>query len=170
VFAPPDAGLRIEDSETELREVRGNIAQRPEGPQTEVLTATVGGEPLTVSVQRDADGVCLFVDRPPDGHQTCGGLPGEPLGVFGAVALGEPEDLDAYEVAGLVSERVHSVVIELAEGRTARALIVPLEDAGVEANLFIVYPPRDPTHAMVAFDAAGREVERLEMHAGPVGP
>jgi hypothetical protein len=70
--------------------------------------------------------------------------------------------------AGLVGAEVASVVAELEDGREARAVLFPLAPAQVDGSGFMVYLPADaPQAAIVARDADGTELERLEYHAPP---
>jgi hypothetical protein len=172
VMAPPDAGLPIEGVETTGRELPGSLADNPTGPHVELMTGDVAGEEVEAAMQRDGDGVCFVVRRPPESSTACGELPGED-GPFGMVMTGsapEPDGANATPVmaAGLVVAEVASVVAELEDGREARAVLFSLAPAQVEGSGFVVYLPVDaPQAAIVAYDADGTELERLEYQAAP---
>jgi hypothetical protein len=72
-------------------------------------------------------------------------------------------------VAGLLSQDVDAVVAELESGATARATLFPLAPAQVEGFGFVLaLPPDAAPRALVALDADGAEIGRLEVVApGP---
>jgi hypothetical protein len=172
VIAPPDAGVPIEGVETTGRDLPGSLADNPNGPHVELMTGDVAGEEVEFVVQRDGEGVCFAVRRPPDGSQGCGPLPGED-GPFGMVMSDSPPEADGADgtpvmAAGLVVAEVASVVAELEDGREARAVLFPLAPAQVEGSGFVVYLPADaPQAAIVARGADGAELGRLEYAAPP---
>ncbi len=172
VMAPPDAGLPIEAVETTGRELPGSLADNPAGPHVELMTGDVAGEEVEVVMQRDGQGVCFAVRRPPESSTACGELPGEG-GPFGMVMTGSPPEADGANAtpmmaAGLVVAEVASVVAELEDGREARAVLFPLASAQIEGSGFVVYLPADaPQAAIVAYDGDGIELERLKYHAAP---
>jgi hypothetical protein len=172
VMAPPDAGLPIEGVQTTGRELPGSLADNPTGPHVELMTGDVAGEEVEVVMQRDGQGVCFAVRRPPEGSTACGELPGEG-GPFGMVMTGSPPEADGSNAApvmaaGLVVAGVASVVADLDDGREARAVLFPLVPAQIEGSGFVVYLPADARQAaVVARDADGIELERLEYHAPP---
>lgn len=171
LVAPPDAGLPIEGIETTGRELPGSLASNPTGPHVELLTGEVAGQEIEVVMQRDGNGVCFDVRRAPEGSQSCGEVPGE-NGPFGMV-MSSASPADAGNgmpamVAGLVVPQVASVVAELADGRTAQAVLFPLAPAQVEGSGFVLYLPADaPQDAIVARDADGTELGRLEFQGLP---
>ena len=171
-LAPPDAAVPIDELTVQPRDRLGTLADAPTGPHIEVLSGRVLGERLAVAVQRDASGVCMAVFRGSNGSEGCGPLPGAegPLGAhFGMVLSGRALDAptaEPFEVAGMVVPEVSSVVIELSDGRTAGAQLVPLDAALVDAKAFIVYLPGDLAPGdLVARAADGSELERLQFDA-----
>lgn len=172
VIAPSDAGIPIEDVETTGRDLPGTLADNPAGPHVELMTGDVAGEEVEFVMQRDGQGVCFAVRRPPDGSQACGPLPGED-GPFGMVMSGSaPEDDGAdgtpVMAAGLVVAEVASVVAELEDGREAGGVLFPLAPAQVDGSGFVVYLPADAAQAaIVARDADGTELGRLEHQSPP---
>lgn len=172
----PNAAIPIENIETTGRGLQGTLADRPAGPHVELLTGTVEGRQLEVVAQLDADGACIAIRRAPDGSVACGATPGAegPFGeAFGVVlAGGSPPGDDGgsapLEVGGTVSADVAAVVAELDDGREARAVLFPLEPAGIDGNGFILYLPAEaPGHSLVARAADGSELERLEFTPAP---
>jgi hypothetical protein len=168
LLGPPDAAVPIDELTVEPRDRLGTLAEAPTGPHIEVLSGRVLGERLVVAVQRDASGVCMAVFRGSDGSEACGPLPGADgaLGQhFGMVLPGRALDAPAsepFEVAGMVVPEVSSVVVELDDGRTAAAQLVPLDAALVDAKAFIVHVPGDLAPGdLVARAADGSELERL---------
>ncbi len=172
VVAPPDAGLPIEGLESTGRELPGSLADNPTGPHVELMTGDVAGQEVEAAMQRDGGGVCFAVRRPPESSTECGELPGDD-GPFGLVMTGSAPEPHAGNgtplmAAGLVGAEVASVVAELEDGREARAVLFPLAPAQVDGSGFVVYLPADaPQAAIVARDADGTELERLEYHAPP---
>jgi hypothetical protein len=166
----PDAGLPIEDVETSGRMLPGSLAENPTGPHVELLTATVDGRELEIVMQRDGNGVCFALRRPPDSAQSCGPLPGaagdfgEGFGMVmtgsGPVEEGDPPR--PLELSGLLSAEVEAVLVEFDDGREARAVLFPLAPAQVEGSGFVVYLPAGaPDHSVVALAADGTELGRL---------
>jgi hypothetical protein len=173
VIAPPDAGLPIEGVETTGRDLPGSLADNPTGPHVELMTGDVAGEEVEVAMQRDGDGVCFAVRRPPEGSTACGQLPGED-GPFGMVMNGSAPEPDGGNgtpmmAAGLVVAEVASVVAMLEDGREARAVLFPLAPAQVEGSGFVVYVPAEAAvgSAIVARGADGAELGRLEYDGPP---
>jgi hypothetical protein len=172
VVAPPDAGVPIEGVETTGRDLPGSLADNPSGPHVELMTGDVDGEEVEVAMQRDGDGVCVAVRRPPESSTACGELPGE-QGPFGSVMSGsapEPDGGNGTPVmaAGLVVAEVASVVAVLEDGREARAVLFPLAPAQVEGSGFLIYLPAGaPQAAIVARDADGAELGRLDYQGPP---
>ena len=172
LMAPPDAGLPIEDVQMSGRELPGSLADNPTGPHVELMTGDVAGEEVEVAMQRDGAGACFVARRPPESSQTCGPLPGED-GPFGMVMTGGPPEADGANAtpvmaAGLVVADVASVVAALEDGREARAVLFPLAPAQLDGSGFVVYLPAGaPQAAIVARDADGTELGRLEYQAPP---
>ncbi|MDQ4036293.1 MAG: hypothetical protein M3153_10215 [Chloroflexota bacterium] len=173
VIPPPDAGVPIEGVETTGRDLPGSLADNPNGPHVELMTGDVAGEEVEVAMQRDGDGACLAVRRPPDSSTGCGELPGE-HGPFGVVMTGSAPEPDGGNetpvmAAGLVVAEVASVVAVLEDGREARAVLFPLAPARVEGSGFVVYVPATAPvgSAIVARGADGAELGRLEYDGPP---
>jgi len=173
LLGDPDAVLPIEDVRTTGRELPGTLAGNPTGPHVEILTGTVGGEDIEVVAQRDGPGICLAVRRAPEGSTGCGPLPdADPIGRgFGMLLPAglPPEDGSAppLQVAGLLSAEVSAVVIELVDGRDARALLFSLAPAEVEGSGFVAYLPADEVGwSVVALSSDGSELGRLEYASG----
>ena len=128
-------------------------------------------------MQRDGEGVCFVVRLPPESGQACGETLGDELmgDAFGPVMPigssdpdGNPTGLPQI-VAGLVAPDVTAVVAALDSGGQARATMFPLAAAQVDGSGFVLaLPPDAGPHALVAFDADGVELGRLELVApGP---
>lgn len=177
LFAEPDEGLPIENVRTTGRPLPGALADRPTGPHVELLTGTVAGEEIEVAMQRDGEGVCFVVRLPPESGQACGEtlgdqLIGDPFGPVMPIGSsrpdGTPTDLPQI-VAGLVAPDVAAVVAELDSGGVARATLFPLAPAQVDGSGFVLALPIGAApHALVALDADGAEVGRLDVVApGP---
>jgi hypothetical protein len=99
----------------------------------------------------------------------CGSMPGEgPTGgEFGGGATGNASAGVAHEVFGLVASNVAEVWIETDTGERARAQLVPLASAEIDADLFFAFlPSGTEASAWVALDAAGVEIDRLEVPTG----
>lgn len=172
IAEPPDAGVPLEEVRTTGRPLPGQLAENPTGPHVELLTAVVAGQEAEVAMQRDGVGACFAVRRPPASLSSCGGLPGEdgPLGsVFGMVVTDGPPESDPgapIVTAGLVTAEVASVLVELENGSTARAVLFSLDPAGVTGSGFLLYLPTDASpRALVARDDDGEELARLEFSA-----
>jgi hypothetical protein len=172
----PNAAIPIENIETTGRGLPGTLADSPTGPHVELLTGTVEGRELEVVAQLDADGACIAIRRAPDGAEACGAVPGaeDRLGeAFGLILTGGSpagDDIGSgpFEVGGMVSADVAAVIAELDDGRQARALLFPLEPAGIDGNGFILYLPAEtPGHSLVARAADGGELGRLEFTPAP---
>lgn len=165
---PPDAGVPLENVRTTGRMLPGQLADAPAGPHVELLTATVAGQDIEIVMQRDAEGACLAIRRPPGSSTACGAVAGGDGAfgsTFGVVLLDTPPSPDPsapLAVSGLVTAEVDSVRLELEGGSTARAVMFPLAPAGVEGSGFVIYVPADARQqSLVAFDADGEELERL---------
>ena len=169
---PPDAGVPLEDVRTTGRMLPGQLADAPDGPHVELLTATVAGREVEIVMQRDDAGACVAIRRPPASSTACGAVAGDDAAVgstFGVVLVDAPSSGDPsapLAVSGLVTAEVGSIRVELEDGSTARAVMFPLAPAGVEGSGFVVYLPADARQqSLVAFDAGGIELERLEFSA-----
>jgi hypothetical protein len=176
LFAEPDAGLPIENVRTTGRPLLGAMADRPTGPHVELLTGTVAGEVIEVAMQRDGEGVCFAVRLPPESSEACGEtLDGQGFDdAFGPViplGSGDPDTATGlpHIVAGLLSPDVDAVLAELDSGAKARATLFPLAPAQVDGFGFVLaLPPDVAPRALVALDADGAEIGRLEVVApGP---
>jgi hypothetical protein len=177
IFAEPDAGLPIEDVRTTGRPLPGALADRPTGPHVELLTGTVAGEEIEVAMQRDGEGVCFAVRMPPESGEACAERIGdqplvEAFGPVMPIGFSDPDsDPSGHPqlVAGLVAPDVEAVVAELESGAVARATLFPLAPAQVDGSGFVVALPIGAGHhAILAFDADGTEIGRLEVVApGP---
>ncbi len=170
-FGPADAGVPLEDVLTTGRPLPGSLAATPTGPHVELLTAEVAGQDMEIAMQRDGPGVCMAVRRPPASSESCGPAPGDEPGlrVFGMTMVDGPPEADPaapIAVAGLVRAEVDSVAIEFEDGTEAAARLFSLAPANVEGTGFIAYVPSGARQsALVARDADGQELERLEFIA-----
>lgn len=110
-------------------------------------------------------GVCIQMDwEPNSGGAGCGSMPGDgPLSEwFGMMSSSTGSPL-AHEVVGLVKPGIQAVWIETTTGGRARAQLVSLEPAEIDALLFFVFlPGGSDITAIVAMDAAGNTIERVE--------
>ena len=167
----PDAGLPIEELSTEPRELEHSLADTPTGPHVEVLSGEIGGDHLSVVLQRDAEGACMAIWRGADGSQACGSIAGGALGAaFGVVMVGGvpgpgEEGGGLVELAGIVASDVVAVVAELDDGAEGHARLVSLEAAQVDGQAFLLYLPAGAVpRVLVARGDGGVELERLELH------
>jgi hypothetical protein len=71
---------------------------------------------------------------------------------------GDHQNFDS--IAGVVSTRIGSVRLELSDG-TSREPDLIAGPAGVDARYFVLFVPDDASGRLVAFDAAGREIEQM---------
>jgi len=185
--ASEDAGVPIHTLDLEPQIVpvpEGGL--RPIGPVVEVARgATRGMAPWSFTVYRAEESVptelgmvCLFFEWPRGVDGACGAMPGEP-GTIGEVfgAGGEthaPVAIVVHAYSGLVALNVAEVWIETDAGGRARARLIPLDAAEVDAQLFIAFLPRGVhSTAWVALDADGNEIGRIPDGARPpedVGP
>jgi hypothetical protein len=167
-----DAGVPIEELSTEPRELEHALADTPTGPHVEVLSGEIGGDHLSVVLQKDAEGACMAVWRGADGSQACGSIAGGALGAaFGLVMVGgvpgpgEEAGGGLVELAGIVASDVVDVLAELDDGAEAHARLVSLEAAQVDGQAFLLYLPAGAVpRVLVARDADGADAERLELH------
>ncbi len=170
----PDAGIAIDDLDTNPRQIETDgPAARPDGPAIEILRGRVADDLLSVVVQRAVDGVCMGVFRGSHGGSACGPLPG--AGVAGAAPFGPilsgslGDDDPVAETAGIVGRDVASVVIDVGDGRRARATMVSLAPADVDAQAFFIYLPEPTRGSVIALAADGSELGRLVIMLPP-GP
>jgi hypothetical protein len=70
-------------------------------------------------------------------------------------------DDDRFDsIYGIVSTRVHAVRLELSDGTVDDVTLIP-GPAGVDARYFVLFVPHRAQGRLVAFDAAGQEVEQM---------
>jgi hypothetical protein len=173
---PPDAAVPIQTLDLEPRVVPIPVGgEAALGPVVEVARGAVRGMgPWSYVVYRGEElvsmelgAVCLFFEWPGGTNGGCGGaMPGEP-GTIGEVfgAGGESHAPGAgvvHEYSGIVATHVAEVWIETDAGTRARATLIPLDAAGIDAQLFTVFlPARVDSTAWVALDANGTEIGRI---------
>lgn len=171
---PADVGVPIEALNVEPRP--GQVPEMGEpaiGPVIEVARGRADGIPFGFTVYRGAlpSDVCIQFEWAPSGAGACGAMPGQgPTGgVFGAGSLSHGSTA-THGVFGLVAPTVAEVWIETDAGGLARAQMVPLAPADVDALLFfaVLAGGTDPS-AWVALDADGNEIDRLATPAPPPG-
>jgi hypothetical protein len=95
----------------------------------------------------------------------CGDLPpAEEVGAFGAVGRGTLEATGVHVIEGLVGSTTATVWLIGENGFRTPAVLLPLEDAGLEANAFLGFAPPDATltHVM-AVKSNGDVLETYEL-------
>jgi hypothetical protein len=176
-----DAGVQIEALDVaprpgEFPELGGAPAI---GPIVEVARGRVAGTAFRFtayhadsSIPTERGIVCSVFHWLPDEDVGCGAMPGEPgtIGeVFGMGAHTHPYgSLAVHGYYGLVALEVAEVWIETEAGTRARARLVPLDGADIDAQLFMAFLPGGlDSSAWVALDAAGTEIGRIPTPPGP---
>jgi hypothetical protein len=179
---PADVGVPIEALDLEPRpgQIRGWYGAEPAiGPVMDVARGRVAGKDFQFTVYRAEPSieaelglVCVILEWLPDPNVACGAMPGEPRTIGEVFGLGS--DTHAYGSSvvhgffGLVAQHVAEVRIETDAGSRAQARLIPLDAAGVDAQLFIAFLPGGvDSSAWVALDADGTEIGRIETSPGP---
>jgi hypothetical protein len=175
LLAEPDVALPLESVQMTGRALPGAMAERPTGPHVELLTGSIDGEELEIAMQRHGDGACVVVRLPPESSETCadrldwlqpGGAFG-PIMTLGSGVDGAPAGRPLI-VAGLTVPNADAVVAELGSGSVGRATLFPLAPAQVDGFGFVLaLPPETGPHALVALDADGAELGRVEYMPSP---
>lgn len=169
VMPVPDEAVSIEN--LDLEPLPGSLEapmEPPSGPVIEVARGSVAGEHFSVTVFSSRHGVCTWMERGTGGGGGCGALPGDgPAGgLFGMIGGGGSDGGAPAEWSGIVPIDVASVTAETPSGRAA-AVLVPLDAAGLEAQLFLVFvPAQSEVLAFMAVDDDGTVLGRFEL--GPV--
>jgi hypothetical protein len=175
VLPAPDAGIPIEDVDTEPRqvEVDAHVASAT-GPTVEVLRGRVQGSAFALSVHATAEGFCSLLSRDSGTSGSCGPLPGEGMpefGPFGSFGHGGGDADGAVAVSGVVSKDAAAVWVELDGGERARMLLIDLAPAEIDAQAFVGFLDAGAAlHAIVALDGLGNEIGRVPLIGGPAGP
>lgn len=171
--APQDVGIPIESFDVEPRPIQvPDFEVTAIGSVVEVARGHADGREFRFTVYRSEhpSDVCIEFEWSSSAGAMCGSLPGEgPTGgSFGGGAWGGGSPTLAHEVFGMVASDVAEVWIETDSGGRARAQLVPLAPAEIDALLFFAFLTSEVNpSAMVALDASGNEVDRLEPPAGP---
>lgn len=154
LLAPAGVEIPIEELDTTPRELVGDIAAEPMGPQVEVLRGTLRGTTLTVAAQAGLDGVCLGVFGE-YGSSSCGPVPEDLAGMMMTMDGDEIIPLSA-----VVPPAVDRFVGEMPGGALAHGTVVSLEPAGIEAKAVVMFVAEVPD-ALVFLDRDGNELTRL---------
>lgn len=178
--APQDVGIPIESLDVEPRPSQVPDAEvTAAGPVVEVARGRADGRDFRFTVYRSEspDDVCIEFEWSSSAGAMCGALPGEgPTGgSFGGGAWSGGSHFLAHEVFGMVAPDVAEVWIETETGGRARAQLIPLAPAGINALLFFAFLPSEVSpSALVALDATGNELDRLDNEPDrletPAGP
>ena len=133
------------------------------GPVVEIGSGQAEGVGWRYAVYPSADGWCRQLETVGVAQTGCG----DPLPAadraFGGV--GENEAGSVRAVDGFVTQDIATVwVVEADSGRRFPALLMPLDDAGLEAQAFIAFLPEDMdvTH-LLALRMSGEIVETYEL-------
>jgi len=166
----PDAALPIDELDVESRPAEVEpMGQAPTGPVMQIATGEVLGGRFHFVVHQTAGGVCSSLDWENGAGSACGALPGDAprSEAFGMMLFGG--DGVTQNVTGIVSAEVTDVWIELDSGERARAVVLPLDAADLEANAFMAFVPVAVGElvAVLALDGDGDLIERFEMSPAP---
>lgn len=172
--AATNVGIPIE--KLDLEPQPGAVWENAElaiGPVIEVARGRADGSPFAFTVYRAASpsDVCLQLDGAVDAGISCGAMPGEgpTAGAFGVGAWSFGSNPSV--VFGIVAPNVAEVRIETPAGDGARAQLVSLAPADVDALLFFAFlPGATESSAWVALDVDGNELDRLEAPAPQLEP
>lgn len=170
--AQADVGIPIEGLEVDPRPTDiPDLAVPASGPVVDVARGRVEGVPFRFIVYRAAppNDVCIYLELLPTSGGGCGSLPGEgPTGgAFGNGSMSHGSAV-THEVVGLVAPIAAEVWIETNGGGQAEARLIPLDAAGIDAQLFIAFLPGGvDSSSWVALDAGGNVIGRLATPPGP---
>jgi len=170
--AGADVGVPIESLDLEaLPREETTTGVTAIGPVVEVARGRADGRAFEFTVYRSEppQDACIELEWASAFGGVCGSLPGEgPTGgAFGGGATGNASGGVAHEVFGVVASSVAEVWIETDTGERTRAQLVPLAPAEIDADLFFAFLPSGiEASAWVALDAAGAEIDRLEVPTG----
>jgi len=180
---PPPADARVEIQELDLEP---RLVQVPEGgepaigPVVEVARGRVPGRGFFAYTVYRAEApfdtergvVCVFSSWQQSSSVGCGAMPGEDGTIGEVFGIGSHTDAHGsgavHGYSGLVALHVAEVWIETDAGGRALARLIPLEAAGVDAQLFIAFLAGGvDSSAWVALDAEGTEIGRIPTPPGP---
>ncbi len=146
----------------------------PIGPIVEIGRGeALASGPFTFSVYQSRLGTCTmyrFTELDGRGPLGCGGaLEIDPAdGALGPPSFGSATDAP-WSIDGLASDEVAEVWIEIADGDRVRvAPLMSLRPAGLRGQVYFVeLVHEDRPVAVVALDAAGRELDRERIDSDP---
>jgi hypothetical protein len=158
---------RVEDPDPAAIPSGEPVAQAAEatGPITVVGTGQTAELGWRYVIYESADGWCTQFEMVALTAAGCGDvLPAEGEHI-GSVGVGQPLENGATPVDGIVSEEIFTVwIIDQQVGRVP-AMLMPLDEAGLEGQAFVGFLPADatPTHVQ----ALARSGEVLQTYEVP---
>ncbi len=143
------------------------------GPVVQVARGSGAGSQFRLAAYRSAQGYCLWFAWQDGTSDGCGALPqddavGGPI--FGLIQAGHKPAAPGY-LAGFAAPDVVAIRAESARGGRAEALVLDLDEAGIDAKTFLVFLPTGfAADSVVALDADGDEMGRFFFGSGAAPP
>ena len=136
----------------------------PTGEIVELGRGRALGVGWRYSIYPSADGWCTQLEMTSLTSSACGELPPSDGSVFGGMGRNGAGSEGPAPVEGLVSEEVAEVWLVPSDGQRIEAMLMPLDEAGLEGKAFLGFAPMDAAvRAVVAIDADGQELETRDL-------
>lgn len=133
------------------------------GPVTQFAAGRVGGDPFSFTVYQTVDGLCIGTEQGTALSSACLPVDEDPGDAAFSLLAGGGSEAPANPWSGLVAGEVSAVWAELPNETRATTILVALDAVGIEGKAFFFFAPMgNSIDALVAFDNASNELERLE--------
>jgi len=137
---------------------------RATGPIVELDSGEAFGTGWRYAIYPSDDDWCTQLETVDLVTTGCGDLLPSGDGAFGSVAQGSSEATGVHVIEGTVTEETATVWLIGENNLRMPALLMPLDDAGLEGHAFLGFAPADatPTHVM-AVKLNGEVLETYEL-------
>jgi hypothetical protein len=138
----------------------------PTGPITVLGSGQIPGAGWRYLIYESADGWCTELQMSEVTSTGCGPdlLPAEGEAI-GAAGIQSPLGSGVTPVDGVVSDEIFTVsIVDETDGRRVPAILMPLDEAGLEGQAFVGFTPADftPTH-LQALARSGEILQTYEL-------